>query len=74
MQAKIQAMQAAVDADRERELFQTSTSADRKGYGPLIAKAAILALAVLATVVLAMTGLYRVIRRQLRKRAANKDR
>jgi len=66
MQASIDALEAEIAEETPRQRYMHSTSSDKKGYGPLLVKAGVLLLFLLACCVGVFYGFYRLVKRLLR--------
>jgi len=67
MQQAIADLEASVAAEAPRALYMKATSADRKGYGPLMVKGGIAALLTLVIAISVLYGIYRVIKSRFRQ-------
>ena len=67
MQQAITDMEANIASEIPRKLYMNATPSDRKGYGPLMIKAALLAMVSLLIVIGVLLGIYRVIKIKLGK-------
>jgi len=66
MQGSIDALEGEITVQAPRQRYMRSTSSDKKGYGPLIVKAAVLLLLLLGCSVGVVYGLYRLVKSLLR--------
>lgn len=62
MQEAIKVQEESMRIDRSRSLYMRSTGSDKKGYGELIARAGVLAVAALFVVLTLLYGIYRAIK------------
>jgi arylsulfatase A-like enzyme len=62
MTQAITELQGNIDADKKRDLYMRSTSADRKGYGALIVKASLLAVVGLLIILAVLYGFIKLLK------------
>jgi arylsulfatase A len=65
MQRSIADLEKQIEKEGARDLYMRSTSADRKGYGPLIIKAAVMATIFLLLLIAVVYGVYKLIKSRL---------
>ena len=67
MQQEITDMEADIASENPRKLNMEATPSDHKGYGPLMIKAALLAMLSLLIVIGLLYGIYRLIKAKFGK-------